>query len=63
MVSSYCSIGDIRRVVALANNPMLSHESGIECGIVAMTNGTYTWSSETQIVHNGYLSHGGDRKT
>ena len=63
MVSSYCTIGDIPRVVVLAKNPMQSYESGMEGGNVAMTNETYRWSFETQIFHSGYVSLGGDRNT
>jgi hypothetical protein len=31
--------------------------------IVLATSGTYPWTYMTQIFHNGYPGHGGDRKT
>jgi len=50
-VSSSCTVCDIRRV-ALVTNSVISHGWG-NYRIVIWANGTYPWSFETQMFHNG----------
>jgi hypothetical protein len=61
-VSSSCSISGTRRVT-LVKTPVISHEWGKKDGIVTTTNGTYPWSSVTQIFRNGRQCHDVGRKT
>jgi hypothetical protein len=58
-ISNTCYTGVTRRLT-LEKNPVLNLDR--ERGILTTTNGTYKWSSVSQIFCRGWRSHGGDRK-